>query len=292
MSELDAAQLSLLPVAKAPVDRAAGVVRVMTWNVQHAAPARSRRQAAWVTEQTADVMVLTEVGAGESGTALAQALSEHGYTTHTPHVAAAHSRDYQVMLACRGGSMQVLPQPRTEHLPHRCAAVRVRMNDAEIVVVGLYVPSRGPKDRRNVDKRAFQSAVTAVLPPLVEHEVPVVVTGDLNVLEPGHVPAHTNFGDWEYAFYNAFADHGLADGFRHLHPETVAHSWIGRRSGAGYRFDHLFLDTAHLPWLTACDYDTAPLSTGLSDHAALTATVAPPPATPASEPPEPSPPGK
>jgi exodeoxyribonuclease-3 len=279
MSGLDGAQLSLLGVPEpiVPADeRAKSTVRVLTWNVQHAAADRSWRQAAWVAAQGVEVAVLTEVAAGNGATAVAQALSEHGYTTHTPTAAASGARDYRVTLACRGGRMEVLPRPRASHLPHRFAAARVRVNELDLVMAGLYVPSRGPKERRNVDKRAFQTAVTALLPDLAalaRGDMPVIVAGDLNVLEPGHDPAHANFGEWEYAFYRSFAAHGFSDGFRHRHPHDVDHSWFGRRSGAGYRFDHLFADVEHLPWLTACSYDHTPRQSGLSDHAALTATL-------------------
>jgi exodeoxyribonuclease-3 len=283
---LDGAQLSLLDVpapAVAMGERPKSTLRVATWNVQHAAPARSRRQATWIADQDVEVAVLTEVAVGHGATALAQALSEHGYMTHTPAVASNNARDYQVMLACRGGRMEVLLRPRAGHLPHRCAAARIRRDDLKVVVVGLYVPSRGSKERRNVDKRAFQTAVTALLPDLndlASDDVPVLVVGDLNVVESGHVPAHANFGDWEYAFYRSFTANSFTDGFRRLHPDDVDHSWFGRRSGAGYRFDHLFTSLAHLPWLTACGYDHTPRERGLSDHAALTATIRRPPATP------------
>jgi len=48
-------------------------------------------------------------------------------------------------------------------------------------VVGLYVPSRGPKEQRNVAKRTFQDAVAAALPDVRRRMGvggPVVLTGD------------------------------------------------------------------------------------------------------------------
>lgn len=202
--------------------------------------------------------VLTEVAVDHGATALAQALSEHSYVAHTPAVASNNARDYQVMLECRGGRMEVPLRPRAGHLPHRCTAARIRRDDLEVVVVGLYMPSRGSKERRNVDKRAFQTAVTALLPDLndlASDDVPVLVVGDLNVVKPGHVPAHANFGDWGYAFYRSLTANSFTDGFRRLHPDDVDHSWFGRRSGAGYRFDHLFtrFNTTRLVYAFDCD---------------------------------------
>ncbi|MDT0615899.1 hypothetical protein [Streptomyces lancefieldiae] len=92
-------------------------------------------------------------------------------------------------------------------------------------MLALYVPSRGPKDQRNVAKRAFQEAVTESLPQLLAAfpGMPVTVAGDLNVIERGHQPPHKVSGDWEYDFYDSFQAGGLTDAFRHLHPDGVAH---------------------------------------------------------------------
>ncbi|MBV8541165.1 MAG: endonuclease/exonuclease/phosphatase family protein, partial [Pseudonocardiales bacterium] len=58
-------------------------LRVLTWNVQHAAASRTHQQAGWLaTADPPDVVVLTEVAAGETGQLLARLLSGLGYTVH------------------------------------------------------------------------------------------------------------------------------------------------------------------------------------------------------------------
>ncbi len=270
-------------------------VTVMTWNVQNANPARAVRQAACIAASPADAAVLTEVPRSDGGQNLARALHRHGFTTHVTDAAG----DYSVMITARAGDLRIAEHLRSPHLSHRFIAATLTlpvtrpdetargtptrqpagvMGAVQIGLVGMYVPSRGPRQRRNVDKRAFQAAVTDLLPELTagfDQSIPLVVAGDLNVIEPGHVPAHTNFGAWEYDFYRTFADAGLTDAYRHLHPDDVEHSWYGRRSGAGYRFDHLFCSRPHLPALRECRYDHEPRHQGLSDHAALIAVLAP-----------------
>ena len=281
------AQLNLLAREVVPLaPRSAGRARLLTWNVQHASARRSAAQAAWLAGTDADVMILTEVSPAHD--AIEQTLSEYGFTTFTPVPAAGSAGDYRVTLACRAGTVTTWTDPLPAHLPHRCALARVRFDTAppgtdgdtpggseRLTVAGLYVPSRGPRQRRNVDKRAFQDAVAAWLPVLAERRtgVPVVIAGDLNVVEPAHVPHHEVFGAWEYGFYRCFGEHGFTDAYRHLHPRDVDHSWFGRRSGAGYRFDHLFIDRAHATGVHACDYDHAPRHAGLSDHSALRADI-------------------
>ncbi|GAA0818211.1 endonuclease/exonuclease/phosphatase family protein [Streptosporangium amethystogenes subsp. fukuiense] len=252
-----------------------GQVRVLTLNVQHASPSRSRRQADWLAGQDADVVVLTEVTPG--GHSIAQELSERGFSVHL----ADGGSDYLTVVASRIGKQEPVPEVRPGHLPHRCAAVRIHLDDGLTVgVVGLYVPSRGPRERRNVDKRAFQNAVVELLPDMAGELAvtgPVVIAGDLNVVERGHRPHHTVFGTWEYEFYAAFAAAGYGDAFRHCHPDGLDHSWYGRRSGEGYRFDHIF--SSPVAAVVDCRYVHEPRTTGLSDHAAMTATLAVPAST-------------
>jgi exodeoxyribonuclease-3 len=107
----------------------------------------------------------------------------------------------------------------------------------------------------------------------------LLVAGDLNVLEPGHIPHHHVFGKWEYDFYTSFLHAGrLRDAFREHNGTEIDHSWFGHRSGLGYRFDHLFCSAG--VEILACHYDHKTRQTGLSDHSALTARLRLPPHTP------------
>lgn len=255
-------------------------LRLVTWNVQHASPSRAQRQAGWLASQPeADVLVLTEVKDAPGGLALIQALGEHGYRTIVPTQAGG---DYLTVVATRASAasgnaltVEALPEG-AGFLPHRLVSARVSIGAHPVGVVGLYVPSRGPKERRNVDKRAFQEAVSAYLARLgavFGDNGPVVVAGDINVVEPDHQPRYGVFGDWEYRFYADFADPGgLVDAFRALHPGQVEHSWFGR-GGNGYRFDHIFITGRHRRQLRSCRYLHEPRLAGLSDHAAMAVTI-------------------
>ncbi|WP_261562576.1 endonuclease/exonuclease/phosphatase family protein, partial [Frankia tisae] len=255
------------PAATAPP----APLRLLTFNAQHAAPDRARRQAAWLAQRRgADLVVLTEVGSGPGGRALLDALAQHGYPhLHAPRPGGA---DYSTVLASRSTPLEPVPTG-IGFLPHRAPAAEIWVGGRRIRLLGLYVPSRGPQHRRNENKRAFQHAVTQALPGfLAGFDGPVIVTGDLNVVEPGHVPHYPVFGRWEYDFYRSFADAGLIDAYRAQHPAAPGHSWFGR-GGNGYRFDHTFITTAHRPSVTACDYLHAPRHAGLSDHAAMHLTL-------------------
>ncbi len=261
-----------LPLITTPGHRTAdGTIRLLAFNAQHASPRRARLQAAWIAgQETADLVVLTEVGPGPGGHALIDALTGHGYTSVLAPEPAVP--DYRAILASRSAALTAVPSG-IDVLPHRGPAATVTVAGQAIGLLGLYVPSRGPAERRNQNKRAFQQAVTKALPHfLARFTGPVIIAGDLNIVEPGHIPHHPVFGPWEYDFYRSFSDAGLADAYRTLHPHATEHSWLGR-SGQGYRFDHAFLTTRHQSQISSCSYLHAPRHQGLTDHAAMTLTL-------------------
>lgn len=106
-------------------------------------------------------------------------------------------------------------------------------------------------------------------------EAPLLLLGDLNVLEPSHTPMHRGqFTPFEYAFYSGLTDrHGLLDLFRHQHPDRVEHSWA-RRADLDYRYDHAHGSRAVTEVLTGCEYvhETRELTADgarLTDHSGL-----------------------
>lgn len=265
-------QFALLGLGPAHGTASTVELRLLTWNLQHAAPVRARRQVAWLAGRLeADVAVLTEVKDSPGGDALVQALTEHGYRAIVPAQAGG---DYMTVVAARSHALEGLSSS-LGFLPHRLVSARVEIGACTVGVAGLYVPSRGPRERRNLDKRAFQQAVSVYLAGLAATfgDGPVVVAGDLNVVEPDHQPRYSVFGDWEYGFYADFARlGGLVDAFRELHPGRVEHSWFGR-GGNGYRFDHVFVTDQHRRQLRTCRYLHEPRLAGLSDHTAMAITL-------------------
>jgi hypothetical protein len=79
-------------------------------------------------------------------------------------------------------------------------------------------------------------------------------------------------------------EHGFIDAYRHLHPDEVEHSWVGR-TGDGYRYDHAFCSAILGAAITDCAYVHRPREDQLSDHSALTArlNLEPLPALPVSD---------
>jgi exodeoxyribonuclease III len=266
-------QLPLLPPPRPARQAGLGTVRLMLFNAQHASPERARRQAAWIASQdTADLLVVTEVGAGPGGQALIQALARHAY--HSVLAPEPAAPDYRTVLASRGPTLTPAPSG-IGVLAHRAQAATVDVAGHTVALLGLYVPSRGPQQRRNQSKRVFQDAVAAALPGfLARFGGTVIVAGDLNVVEPGHIPHLPVFGDWEYDFYRSFQDAGMTDAYRVARHDAADHSWFGR-SGNGYRIDHIFVTSRHTAQISGCGYLHDPRRHCLTDHAAMTVTLTP-----------------
>jgi exodeoxyribonuclease III len=242
---------------------------VLTLNVQHAGPARARALVKWISEAISpDVVVLTEVGIGQGRRTLLDELSVARFATLV--AAPADCPDYSVIVASRLGHAR-LHDARPVVLPHRLGAIRLLMPASALIVVGIYVPSRGAGPVRNLAKRTFQDAAARLLRDLLGgiESAGVIVAGDFNVIEPSHVPAYRVFQSWEYDFYNGMNGMGLVDAFRLLHPDDMSYSWYGASGRNGYRFDHAFITATHSYRVTDCKYLDFPRLTGLSDHSAL-----------------------
>lgn len=239
-------------------------LQLLTLNVQHANAERGRRQAEWLARQEmADVLVLTEVGYRASSEALMTGLAQRGYGSVLVIPSVSGSPDLRTVLASRSASLEALCF--SVGLPHRAPAAEVRIGNHVVALLGLYVPSRADL----LKKRSFQDDVASAVPVLVDgFSGPVIVSGDLNVLEPDHTPRHTAFRTWEYSFYSSFLKAGLVDAFRHLHPDDVEHSWFSPR-GNGYRYDHTFVTADHADRIRLCQYVHEPRELGLTDHSAM-----------------------
>ncbi|MGW3001489.1 hypothetical protein [Streptomyces sp. NPDC001155] len=95
-----------------------------------------------------------------------------------------------------------------------------------------------------------------------------MLTGDLNVLEPGHQPAVKDFEEHDYAFYQGLLDLGLIDAYRHIHPEGTDLSWYG--PSGGQRLDHVLVDESLSRRLADCEYVHSVRTRRISDHSAMT----------------------
>jgi exodeoxyribonuclease III len=253
-----------------------GGLSFLTLNIGNPSEQRAERQLAWLATRPEHVLVLTETKASAGCRLLAAAFTAAGWQVRYP---VPGPGEYGVMICA-----QVEIEPgrfgdQVGYLPSRAASITLFTPDGAVEVIGAYVPSRDAGAEKTERKRKWLAACLAALaarPP--GH--PAVFLGDLNILEPGHQPRYPFFAPFEYDFYRALTTgHGFTDAFRHLHPADLDYSWVGR-TGDGYRYDHALCTRPLALAITRCQYLHETRLAGLSDHSALTASLAvrPPPA--------------
>ncbi|MCG8467922.1 MAG: endonuclease [Gemmatimonadetes bacterium] len=240
------------------------MLRVLNWNVGNPSAERALMQCDWLSRQAADAIVFTEVKDSAATRLFQTVLANLDYRVQ---YAPDPDGGYSTLLAARDVTSEVdLPLSVS---PSRVSACSLNAAGTPLLVIGVYVPSRGPKAKRNVAKRAFQDAFSQLMRDVTaSSSTGVILAGDLNVVEPHHVPRHRHFGGWEFAFYRDLLDSGLVDAYRHRCPDGSDHSWFGR-SGRGYRFDHVFVTEDLAPTIQDCWYDHTVRETRLSDHSAM-----------------------
>jgi len=249
---------------------------LITVNVGAPSLDRAQRQLRWLAGRPEQVLVLTETKATAGSQYLAEAFTAAGYAVTFP----AHAPgELGVMIVSK---LAATPDPlgaAMDYLPARAAGVVVDTTDGPLRVIGAYAPSRDATLEKTERKKTWIQRFYHALDTTAS-EVPLLLLGDLNVLEPTHQPAHRGqFAPFEYAFYTDLTDrHGLVDLFRHQHPDRVEHSWA-RRPELGYRYDHAHGSRALAERLTSCQYvhetrQASPDGSRLTDHSGLAVRLA------------------
>lgn len=248
----------------------------LTLNVGAPSVDRAERQLRWLAERPEQVLVLTETKDTAGSRLLAESFAAAGYSVTFPH----HEAGELGVMIVSTLATTVDPLGATMgYLPSRAVGVVVATDIGPIRVLGVYAPSRDASLAKTERKQTWIEHFNAALAATAA-DVPLLLLGDLNVVEPGHTPAHHGqFAPFEFAFYTALTEqHALADLFRHLHTDRVEHSWA-RRPELGYRYDHAHGSRVLVDRLRACEYvhETRTASadgTRLTDHSGLAVRVA------------------
>jgi exonuclease III len=246
-------------------------LRLLALNIQSPSITRARDQLDWFYRSKRNVLVLTEVKVGESSDLLIKDLDSSGYTVAKPRT--GPDDRYMTLIATKGYAVQPV-QLRMDS--PRFIGARLCTHLGDLDILGLYAPTNGMSEESSRNRRAFQQRVLAAVRARLDAEpaVPLLITGDFNILEPGHVPAASRalFEEHDFEFYRTLAAFGLVDAFRKTHPEATDLTWYGPQGGQ--RLDHVFLSPAVFPNVSAVGFDHDVRTSRLSDHSALTLALA------------------
>ncbi|WKU03462.1 endonuclease/exonuclease/phosphatase family protein [Micromonospora sp. HUAS LYJ1] len=239
-------------------------LRLCTLNINSPSPARAQRLVDWLTATRSNVLVLTEVQPGPACNLIRTTLDAHGYLLHT--TPGWRDQRFHTVVAAKGFRLDALQPPGFDP---RIAAVDLTSAGGTIRLVGVYAPTNGMTPDSSQRRHAFQQQFTAYVADILHPRL--CITGDLNVVEPGHRPHLPSFEDHDYAFYRGLLDLGLSDAYRRCHPDGADHSWVSPRFGS-QRLDHALISDSSI--LSSCAYDHAPRLQELTDHSSLQLTAA------------------
>jgi exonuclease III len=250
-------------------DIAAREVRMLTLNVQGSPATRRDDIVEWLYGTEHNVLVLTEVRVNDSGNRLILELESSGF--QVVRVPAGPDDRYRSVIATKGYPVQPVT---TSFRTPRLAVARLTTHFGPLDVAGLYSVTNGMSADSSLARRDFQRHI---LEALAAHRaahpgIPFLLTGDLNVLEPGHQPATDAFEEHDYAFYSGLLNLGLLDAYRHVHPEGTDLSWYGPHQG-GQRLDHTLIDQSLVHRLADCGFTHSVRTRRISDHSAMTALL-------------------
>lgn len=233
------------------------------WNIGNPSTLRAGKQAEWLRKRQENVLVLTEAKRSEGCALLERYFQAYGYNVIFPK---PEGNEYGVMIVSKCLLKPSSFSNSVNYLRSRVASVKLYLSDNELEIIGVYVPSRDSSYEKTQKKKLFLKSLSNALETNSIFNKRIFC-GDLNVLEPDHVPHYPFFEDWEYDFYRSLTKYYLIDAFRHLNPGVQEYSWVGR-NGDGYRYDHCFISIDPL-LLRKCYYLHEPRELKLSDHSAL-----------------------
>ena len=245
------------------------MVSILTVNIGAAARERAGDLLAWLAQRPEDVFVLTETSAGSGTAYLLERFRQAGFAVlHTPD----GNGDRGTALVSR-----VRVEPLTAFagvtIPGRVAAAVLDTTPA-VAVAGVYVPSRDRSADKTEKKQTFVASLLSALDRLPSQTRDrLVLGGDYNVIARTHQPLHAGFLPFEFELLERLEAHGLVDAFARCSPGEQAYSWIGR-TGDGYRYDYFHVGRDLAVRIRACGYLHETRERRLTDHAAVSLTVA------------------
>ncbi len=232
----------------------ADTLRCLCWNISNPSIERAKKQVLWLKQQPFDVYALTETKNSEGCNYIENYFKVRGFHVLFPK---PPEDEYGAMLISRhpfeDGFLSKFGSPRMN-------SIRLQGLLKDLEIANTYVPNN-----REKGKQAFLENLAGFLK---RAPAPFIFLGDLNILEPGHIPHYPQFESWEYGFYASLANFRLRDAYRILNPNSGEHSWFGH-TGNGYRFDHCFVSEDIVERIRECYYSHEPRLRRLSDHSGL-----------------------
>jgi exodeoxyribonuclease III len=244
-------------------------LKIFCWNIANPSAKRVGQQFMWLLKQDYDVFVLTETKNSEGCNLLINLFKSYGYNVVISSMPI--EKEYGVMIVSKLNIIKSKFSLNVDYIPSRVASCYIEIDDStKIELIGTYIPSRDISENKIERKKKFIDSLTKAFSAYPMNNI--LLCGDFNILEPSHIPKYRIFQNWEYDFYTKLSELGLIDTFRHLHPDKLEYSWVGRTND-GYRYDHSFNSKDLVKNIESCYYFHDPVKMKLSDHSAVITTL-------------------
>ncbi|MBU9763551.1 exonuclease III [Mycobacterium sp. TNTM28] len=225
---------------------------IATLNIRHGGNKSADALTARLLGYDAELLVVTEFRANDTGALLIAELERAGYETTHP---AAGPTQNSVLIASRTPIDRAAAFTRDLDARHLwCAEVD------GVIVCGVYLPQAHAKLPywEALIERARGSEVDLLI-------------GDFNTgnNDLDKDPRGTKFVGPQMP--GRLIGSGYIDVWRSLHPTDREYSWFSRPGDNGFRLDHLYATPEIAQRVKACEFDHAPRLAGETDHSGLVA---------------------
>jgi exodeoxyribonuclease-3 len=251
-------------------------ISILSLNIGNPSLERALKQVEWFNHRTEDIFVLTETKNSIGCNYLADyfsgmTLSFFQKANTESQVIFPHSAtgDLGTMIISKipVDKKSSLFENQSIYYSREITAT-LSLNNSDLVLTGIYVPSRDRSEPKVIRKKNFIDQFVSSTR-MVQSDV---IIGDFNILEPDHYPHYSTFFSWEYEFYDELIKKGFIDAFRKIHPSSHTYSWVGRTNN-GYRYDHCFVSKRYASKILSCEYIHEPRELGLTDHSAISLSL-------------------
>jgi exodeoxyribonuclease-3 len=225
-------------------------MKIITWNVNGLRAVLNKGHWDWILEQNADLICLQEVKAKEEQLTPEQLLvfkSDYAVYWH----AASRPGYSGVITLAKEPVMQVEYEIGNQHFDVEGRIICTR--HPEFLLYNIYFPNGKRDQTRLTYKLEFYQELLSIFDALHASGEMIVVCGDSNTAHrsidlrnPKQNETVSGFLPEERAWLDEYFEHGFADAFRELYPDTVKYTWWTYRVNArerdiGWRLDYFFV---------------------------------------------------
>jgi exodeoxyribonuclease-3 len=250
-------------------------ISFLSLNIGNPSLDRARKQCEWLDKRPEDVFILTETKNSQGCSYIEDFFLQYGYDLFSMNslldfsVSFPKSKtgDLGVMIVSKHQIVKSMNFFKEDSIFYaRQLETIISIENLQISVVGLYVPSRDRSDEKIMRKKSFVDSIEEFI--TESRDVSRVIMGDFNILDRNHIPHYSTFFEWEYSFYDKIICEGYVDAYKYCNHEKQEYSWVGRTND-GYRYDYAFASADLRDKIAECKYIHDTRKNGLTDHSAI-----------------------